>query len=416
MAVGWLSLQTPKQNTHCTRTGHQNQIYIILSQCNPSKKVAEGNLSHVFDMSSRGGSHLKEVEKAFESYSLSFVLSNPREPDNPILYASENFYRTTGYTPKEVLGKNCRFLQGLHTSRQAVGEIRDAIREERETSTCLLNYKKDGTPFWNAFHLEPVKDEDGVTQFYIGIQCDVTGLFQSSMAGTGGEAMTREDAMHTVMMNAKDNEEVAKRLVEDVKRYSDMLHERSKESVAIDGSVPTPLLTGLSTIDQSFCLTDPHKSGNPMVYCSPGFLKMTQYSAKELLGKPCSMLQGEDSDPEQIEKIRTAIYSDPPKPVSAVVKNYRKNGEGFLNAMYIAPVNCSAGTIKYFCGVQTEIKEQDTGSAESSHSNDREGSHNPLLLLRQKGVIGAVRVAARGLSDNGLHRRPNDQKPSAPTT
>ncbi len=332
-------------------------------------------------------------------HDISFVLSNPREPDNPILYASESFYRTTGYSPDEVIGKNCRFLQGGQTSRQAVGEIRDAIREQRMTSTCLLNYKKDGTPFWNAFHLEPVHDEHGVTQFYIGIQCDVTRACQALM---GADVKDPSACFETILNDTNRKlDDMLLNLVDDVKAYAAELHGLGKMSVAVDESVPSPLLSGLGAIDHAFCLTDPNLPGNPMVYCSPGFLKLTGYSAKELIGKPCSMLQGKDCDQLEVERIRAAIYSTPPKPVSAVLKNYTKKGEGFWNAMYISPVNCSAGTVKYFCGVQSKVV---LGAIE-----DVKNATSLQTVLRQKGVIGAVRVATRGLSDNGLVRKSTNQ-------
>lgn len=340
----------------------------------------------------------KEGSSPLDIYhNISFVLSNPREPDNPILYASESFYRTTGYGPHEVIGKNCRFLQGSQTSRQAVGEIRDAIREQRMTSTCLLNYKKDGTPFWNAFHLEPVHDEHGVTQFYIGVQCDVTRACQSLM---GADMKEMSNYFQGISDDTdKKMDEILLKLVDDVKVHAEQLHARGKMSVAVDESIPTPLLTGLGVIDHAFCLTDPNSKGNPMVYCSPGFLKLTGYSAKELLGKPCSMLQREDCDQQEVERIRRAIYSTPPKSVSAVLKNYTKKGEEFWNAMYIAPVNCSAGTVKYFCGVQSKVFVDEQDVCAMKHSVSLQ------TTLRQKGVLGAVRVATRGLSDNGLVRK-----------
>lgn len=375
------------------------------------KKIKKSINHRFMEAQQEGGSLSKRSSRSdqltalFDSYrDLSFVLSNPREPDNPILYASESFYETTGYSPSEVIGKNCRFLQGSQTSRQAVGEIRDAIREQRMTSTCLLNYKKDGTPFWNAFHLEPVNDEHGITQFYLGVQCDVTGACSHLGVDVKDPGEFFQNILNTTN---KRIDETVMELVDDVKKNSRQLHESGKACVAVDDSICTPLLGALGAIDHAFCLTDPNIKGNPMVYCSPGFLKLTGYSAKELIGKPCSMLQGGDCDEEEIDRIRKAIYSTPPRPVSAVLKNYTKTGESFWNAMYIAPVNCSAGTVKYFCGVQSKVT---IGEHDICAMNGPECPDNRSIqdILRQKGVIGAVRVATRGLSDNGLVRKSID--------
>jgi PAS domain S-box-containing protein len=75
------------------------------------------------------------------------VLTDPNLPANPIVFANRAFQDLTGYTEEEILGRNCRFLQGAHTDREAVAELRDAVSERRAVSVELLNYKRDGTPF-----------------------------------------------------------------------------------------------------------------------------------------------------------------------------------------------------------------------------------------------------------------------------
>lgn len=102
-----------------------------------------------------------------------FVLSDPRLPDNPIVYASEGFYELTGYTREQVLGRNCRFLQGPGTDPKAVDVIRAAIANGNDATTCLLNYKADGTPFWNQFFVAALRDSDNCIVNYVGVQCAV---------------------------------------------------------------------------------------------------------------------------------------------------------------------------------------------------------------------------------------------------
>ena len=96
-----------------------------------------------------------------------FVLSDPRLPDNPIVYASPGFYQLTGYTPDQVLGRNCRFLQGPATDPRAVDIIRKAIANGSDATTCLLNYKADGTPFWNQFFIAALRDSDNCIVNYV---------------------------------------------------------------------------------------------------------------------------------------------------------------------------------------------------------------------------------------------------------
>ena len=103
-----------------------------------------------------------------------FAISDPSLPDNPIVYVSQGFLELTGYTLDQVLGRNCRFLQGPGTDQAAVDVIRKGVREGTDTSVCLLNYKADGTPFWNQFFVAALRDaEDNVVNF-VGVQCEVS--------------------------------------------------------------------------------------------------------------------------------------------------------------------------------------------------------------------------------------------------
>jgi PAS domain S-box-containing protein len=102
------------------------------------------------------------------------VITNPRLPDNPIVFANEAFQHLAGYSGDEIIGRNCRFLQGPDTDREAVSRIRAAVEAEASLNVELLNYRKDGSRFWNALYLSPVKGADGEVQFFFASQLDVT--------------------------------------------------------------------------------------------------------------------------------------------------------------------------------------------------------------------------------------------------
>jgi PAS domain S-box-containing protein len=95
-------------------------------------------------------------------------------PDNPLIYANAGFERLTGYSTGEVLGHNCRFLQGPGTDQATLNLLRTAIREQREITVQLLNYRKDGSSFWNRLSITPVRDSSGTVTHFIGVQSDVT--------------------------------------------------------------------------------------------------------------------------------------------------------------------------------------------------------------------------------------------------
>ena len=81
--------------------------------------------------------------------SVSFCITDPNLPDNPVIYISSGFTKLTGYEFDDIVGRNCRFLQGEKTSAADVKRISDALKSEKECSVNLLNYKKDGTEFVN---------------------------------------------------------------------------------------------------------------------------------------------------------------------------------------------------------------------------------------------------------------------------
>ena len=102
-------------------------------------------------------------DRAIESFVQGVCITDPSLPDNPIIYINNGFTPLTGYTKEEVIGRNCRFLQGPKSDPKAVERMRVAIREQKPDLIEILNYRKDGTPFWNAVSIAPVKDEHGAS-------------------------------------------------------------------------------------------------------------------------------------------------------------------------------------------------------------------------------------------------------------
>ena len=100
----------------------------------------------------------------------SVVITDPAQPDNPIIFVSEEFEKQTGYTPEETLGRNCRFLQGAETNPQTIEAIGKAIERQTEITADILNYKKDGTKFWNRLRIRPLYGDHGEVMFFAGVQ------------------------------------------------------------------------------------------------------------------------------------------------------------------------------------------------------------------------------------------------------
>lgn len=111
---------------------------------------------------------------AFRASATPMVMTDPGRPDNPIVFANPAFCRLTGYAAHEVLGRNCRFLQGPDTDPAAIARVREAVALGEPLQVDLLNYRKDGRPFWNAMTLTPVRDETGAVRSYFAVLTDVT--------------------------------------------------------------------------------------------------------------------------------------------------------------------------------------------------------------------------------------------------
>nr|AML77144.1 putative LOV domain-containing protein [Phlegmariurus squarrosus] len=391
----------------------------------------------------------RTVHEALSHHEYNFVLCDPKLPDNPIVYASEGFLKMTGYNAQEVLGRNCRFLQGPDTDRRTVMEIRDAIREERPCQVRILNYSKHGKAFWNLFHLAPVYSRgDGTVVHFVGVQ---TPLGESDEAEFGArEAVSNitadsskltsdHSAKVTVPYNGNNGcfdavvhkkryasvdvmvtsnpsksqprcgdmkEENKCRAATAVRAVLSELTKSSKSKIGVAeqrcislaqsaaaGVVCSSLMLSLAQIQQSFVLADPNLPDMPIVHASNMFLHLTGYSHEEVLGRNCRFLQGPDTDPKSVQKIGESIKNL--KACSIKILNYRKDKQPFWNFLYVAPIRSADGKVAYYVGVQLDITLVDTYTCEGKGV----GAH-----MKQLGAVGAIRVAVRGLQGEGLRR------------
>jgi PAS domain S-box-containing protein len=119
--------------------------------------------------------------KALQTAQQNFVVTDPSLPDNPIVYASQGFLNLTGYSLDQILGRNCRFLQGPETDPKSVERIRKAIEHGNDMSVCLLNYRVDGSTFWNQFFIAALRDAAGNVTNFVGVQCKVSDQYAATV-------------------------------------------------------------------------------------------------------------------------------------------------------------------------------------------------------------------------------------------
>lgn len=395
----------------------------------------------------------EDLKDALSAFQQTFVVSDATKPDYPIMYASAGFFKMTGYTSKEIVGRNCRFLQGAETDPEDVAKIREALQSGSSYCGRLLNYKKDGTPFWNLLTISPIKDDTGKVLKFIGMQVEVSkhteGAKDKMMRPNGlPESLIRYDARQkeratssvTELVQAvkrpralsesanrpfirksgggREEEEervevLARRNSESLaphrrnslggprismQRISELPEKKEKKSGRrsfmgkIKKSQPDSdnfdsefavhddwsdeddddesrdsvddntrkkemrkgidLATTLERIEKNFVITDPRLPDNPIIFASDSFLELTEYSREEILGRNCRFLQGPETDPATVRKIREAI--DNQTDVTVQLINYTKTGKKFWNLFHLQPMRDQKGEVQYFIGVQLD--------------------------------------------------------------
>ena len=117
---------------------------------------------------------LEIKNQAIDEARIGITIADARQPDEPLIYVNQGFERITGYDAATVIGRNCRFLQGERTDAEAVATLREHIDAAEPVAVELVNYRHDGTPFWNQIRVTPVSNDEGDVTHFLGIQTDIT--------------------------------------------------------------------------------------------------------------------------------------------------------------------------------------------------------------------------------------------------
>jgi PAS domain S-box-containing protein len=142
---------------------------LLLEQCDANEKLPEAVLEACGELSADMDKQDFNLIKSIQSSQHSFVITDPSLQDNPIVFASDDFLSLTGYSKEDVLGRNCRFLQGSETSTEKVDEIRKGLASGDDVSVTLVNYTADGVPFWNKLFIAALRDSQNNIVNFIGV-------------------------------------------------------------------------------------------------------------------------------------------------------------------------------------------------------------------------------------------------------
>lgn len=169
-----------------TRSSHQAQ------KNRPDYDTAAQKLRAVQEDGQFEGRSGVLFEQAMAQTRMAVCLCDPDEPDHPIVFANRAFRELTGYSEDEVVGQNCRFLQGPETDPDAIAKMREAIEKEEVVVVELLKYRKDDSTFWNALHLGPIYDQSGRLVYFFGSQWDVSDVRAARAEELYAREMARE--------------------------------------------------------------------------------------------------------------------------------------------------------------------------------------------------------------------------------
>ncbi len=176
----------------------------LLSQCTANEKLPNIANNKAAEDENAGGSAaadgdgvVKQLDKedfnlisSIQNSQQCFIITDPSLHDNPIVYASDDFLTLTGYSQDQVLGRNCRFLQGNETSQEKVALIRKAVTVGEDVSVTFANYTSDGTPFWNNLFIAALRDADNNIVNFIGVIVKVDGPEQGD--AEYGKVLTKD--------------------------------------------------------------------------------------------------------------------------------------------------------------------------------------------------------------------------------
>ena len=222
-------------------------------------------------------------------------IADATREDLPLIYVNDGFCDLTGYDPEEVIGRNCRFLQGDGTDPGTVTELREALAAERPVAVEIRNYRKDGSMFWNRLSITPVEDDTGTVTHFFGFQEDIT----------------------------------------DQKLYE---HEKTLFEMQAD------------SIAQAVFITD---AEGAIQYANPAFERVTGYTVEEAIGENPRLLKSDQQDEAFSRDLWGTISAG--EVWEAELTNRRKSGELYQVNQKIVPVTDTTGTITHFVAIEEDI-------------------------------------------------------------
>ncbi|MEM7026709.1 MAG: EAL domain-containing protein [Pseudomonadota bacterium] len=285
--------------------------------------------------------NMKIRDRSIENFNVGIIISDALTPDNPIIYCNEHIKTITGYEPAELIGKNCRILQGNDHNQSALETIRTAMLNQGECHVQLRNYKKDGKLFWNDLKISPVFDEhENLTNYIAGV-VDIT----------------------------------------DKKNTEERLNILSRAMESSD----TPVII----IDRNLMIE----------FVNPAFIDTLGYSEKSLIGRNHRVVKSSRVSDTQYEKLWQEVTD---KGIwRGVFDNERENGEFFRDKCIISAVEDESGNVGHFVCIHEDV----TNEYELNKQLSYDATHDKLtgLINRAEFERRATRLVESVVDKNEVH-------------
>lgn len=186
----------------------------ILDSCDAFKKLPDGVLETCGENSAEYTGEDFNLVQSIKGSQHSFVITDPSLPDNPIVFASDDFLKLTKYNRDQVLGRNCRFLQGTDTCPEKVAAVKKCLATGDDVSVTMLNYTADGDPFWNKLFIAALRDAQNNIVNFIGVIAKVAGPAPGDPEYEAAKETTK--AAEATAVAAKSAQEAADNIMDGV--------------------------------------------------------------------------------------------------------------------------------------------------------------------------------------------------------
>eukprot|EP00732_Lithocolla_globosa_P001015 Lithocolla_globosa_v1_NODE_428_length_4088_cov_7.104885.p1 type:complete len:524 gc:universal NODE_428_length_4088_cov_7.104885:108-1679(+) len=322
-----------------------------------------------------------------------FLISDAVLPDCPVVAMTKIFTTLTGYEPNEVIGRNCRFLQGPQSNRfQGVAAMREAISNQVPITELLLNYTKEGRPFWNLVHITPLRDKTNHIVGFLGGQIDVSENFLTSLQikrlVKDSDGSKTEKEKTTDLPSPPRNPSSSQKKFQFLKGKNKL--KSTEKDVVVEQDTPIVDLHKRAQVfkhaySHNICVK-PNKMGE-IVFVSDAICKDTGYSVSELIGKPFSLFYGSQTTSSSKSILSDCFIKKIPIQQHVILKAYSSEKILQVYKVRFTPAYNGEGVVSLLIGLMIPLKEEKQQDSQPIKPQKKQLSENEPLIEMDSDVL-----------------------------